>query len=116
MTESNPIAFVLPWYRPDAPHGAETNAGQMARHLTGMGVKAEVWTTCAQSLGTDWSENYHKSGRSTVNGVPVERFPVLAINRDRWGAIYQRLAHGGRVTVESEIGKGSVFSIHLPSR
>jgi glycosyltransferase involved in cell wall biosynthesis len=101
-TELPPIAFVLPWYGPDVPGGAETDARHMAERLRAAGVPVEVWTTCARHLGTDWSKNYHRPGRTEVNGVPVMRFPVLDINRDRYRAIHLRLAYGGRVTPEEE--------------
>lgn len=102
MERQAPIALVLPWYGLDIPGGAERDARHMAEHLRASGVAVEVWTTCARHLGTDWSENYHRPGRSTINGVPVTRFPVLSIDRDRYRSIHLRLAYGGRVTPEEE--------------
>ena len=102
MTGLPPIAFVVPWYGLDVPGGAETHVRHMAEHLRAEGVPVEVWTTCARRLGTDWSENHHQVGQTVINGVPVTRFPVLDINRDRYRAIHLRLAYGGSVTPEEE--------------
>jgi glycosyltransferase involved in cell wall biosynthesis len=113
MTERPPIAFVLPWYGLDVPGGAERDAREMAEHLRADGIKVEVWTTCARRLGTDWSENYHRPGRSTINGVPVTRFPVLSINRAHYRSIHLRLNYGGRVTPKEE---GIFFSRSIRSR
>jgi glycosyltransferase involved in cell wall biosynthesis len=102
MTRLPPIALVLPWYGPDVPGGAETDARHMAEHLRAKGVPIEVWTTCARRLGANWSENHHQAGQTVINGVPVTRFPVLDIDRDPYRAVHLRLAYGGRVTPEEE--------------
>lgn len=102
MTELPPIAFVVPWYGLDVPGGAETHVRHLAEHLRAAGIAVEVWATCARRLGVDWSENHHQAGQTVINGVPVTRFPVLEINRDRYRAIHLRLAYGGRVTPEEE--------------
>lgn len=102
MARRPPIAFVLPWYGPDVPGGAETDTRHLAEHLCAAGVPVEVWTTCSQRLGSDWNENHHRAGPTTINGVPVIRFAVTPIGRARYRAIHLRLAYGGRVTPEEE--------------
>jgi glycosyltransferase involved in cell wall biosynthesis len=102
MAEPVLIAFVLPWYGPDVPGGAETDARHMVEHLHAAGVPVEVWTTCARRLDSDWNQNYHRSGRTTANGVPVTRFPVSPVERDHYWRIHRRLAHDRRITPEEE--------------
>ena len=102
MAKGSSIAFVLPWYGPGVLGGAETDARHMVEHLCAAGVPVEVWTTCARGLGSDWNEDYHRPGRTTINGVPVTRFPVTPIDRDRYWAIHRKLAYNGRATLEEE--------------
>jgi glycosyltransferase involved in cell wall biosynthesis len=64
-------------------------------------------------LGADWSENHHRPGRSSINGVPVTRFPVLNIDRSRYHAIHLRLNYGGQVTPQEE---AHFFSRSIRSR
>jgi glycosyltransferase involved in cell wall biosynthesis len=97
-----PVALILPWYGPDVPGGAETDARHLAEHLCAAGYAAEVWTTCVRGLGSDWNENYHPPGRTMINGVPVTRFPVDVMNRDRYWSIHRRLAFGQAVTPREE--------------
>ena len=96
------LTLVLPWYGPEVPGGAERDARHLAEHLCAAGHPVEVWTTCAQHLGGDWNENYYRPGRNLINGVPVTRFPVTPMQRDRYWAIHRRLAQGGRVTPREE--------------
>jgi glycosyltransferase involved in cell wall biosynthesis len=102
MSKGSSIAFVLPWYGPGVLGGAETDARHMVEHLCTAGVPVEIWTTCARGLGSDWNENYHRPERTTINGVPVTRFPVTPMERDRYWAIHRKLAYGGRATPEEE--------------
>ncbi|MGD9100024.1 MAG: glycosyltransferase family 4 protein [Anaerolineae bacterium] len=113
MAKQPPIALVLPWYGPDVVGGAETNARHLAEHLRASGVPIEVWTTCARDADADWNRNHHPPGRSTINGVPVTRFPVTPVNRDRSWPIYRRLARGGRATPEEE---ALIYTLSIRSR
>ena len=65
--------------------------------------------------------------RDTGRGVPRDKWDTIFEEFVRLGAseksgaglglaVSQRLAHalGGRITVESEVGRGSIFTLHLP--
>jgi glycosyltransferase involved in cell wall biosynthesis len=98
----DPIAFVLPWYGPDVAGGAETDARLLAEHLCAQGAPVEVWTTCARGPGYDWSRDYHRPGRTVMGGVPVTRFPLTVMARERYWPIHRRLGRGGRAAPEEE--------------
>jgi glycosyltransferase involved in cell wall biosynthesis len=97
------LAFVTPWYGPDAPGGAEALARGTAEHLCRRGLPVEVLTTCARDIYSDWGRDHYRSGTESVNGVPVRRFPVRP-NRDRqaFDAINVRLMAGGTVSPADE--------------
>ncbi len=97
------LAFVTPWYGPDAPGGAEALARSTAEHLVRRGVPVEVLTTCARDVYSDWGVNHYRPGLDHVNGVPVRRFPVRA-PRDRhaFDAINMRLMAGASVSAADE--------------
>ena len=97
-----PLAFVLPWYGPDVPGGAEANARHTAEHLRAAGVPVEVWTTCVGGPAADWNENVHRPGTRLVNGVPVTRFPVTPVQRDAFARLHRQLARGRRLTPRQE--------------
>jgi glycosyltransferase involved in cell wall biosynthesis len=113
MTKQPPIAIVSPWYGPEVRGGAETDARHLAEHLHTRGVPIEVWTTCGQGADVDWNTNHYPPGRSVINGVPVTRFPVTQIDRDRSWPIYRRLARGGRVTPQEE---ALIYTLSVRSR
>lgn len=96
------ISFVLPWYGPDLPGGAEAEARRTIQHLQAAGVHVEVLTTCTRDLYADWGKNYHSPGRSVVNGVVVHRFPVEARQREAFDSINSRLIHNLPITADDE--------------
>ena len=97
------LAFVTPWYGPDAPGGAEAMARSTTEHLCRRGLPVEVLTTCARDVYSDWGRNHYRPGTESVNGVPVRRFPVRS-NRDRqaFDAINVRLMAGASVSPADE--------------
>jgi len=44
------IAFVIPWYGPDIPGGAERACKNLAENLSLRGVDVEILTTCARDF------------------------------------------------------------------
>jgi len=96
------IVFVTPWYGQDISGGAEAEVRRTAEHLREAGLPAEVWTTCVRDFRADWSQNYHRPGRSNENGVPVWRFPVRRRNRDAFDVVNLKLMHGLSITPEEE--------------
>jgi len=97
------LAFVTPWYGPEAPGGAEALARSTAECLCRRGLPVEVLTTCARDIYSDWGRDYFRAGTESVNGVPVRRFPVRS-HRDRqaFDAINLRLMAGATVTSADE--------------
>ncbi len=76
MTARSPLALVIPWYGPEAAGGAEIHARRLAESLRAAGLPIEVWTTCGRDSFAPRGESYHPAGLSSVNGVPVRRFPL----------------------------------------
>jgi len=68
------LAIVVQRYGADISGGAELHARYIAERLSAH-VDVRVLTTCARDYLT-W-RNEFPSGTEYVNGVPVERFPVL---------------------------------------
>lgn len=96
------ITFVLPWYGPDLPGGAEAEARRTIQHLRAAGVPVEVVTTCTRDLYADWGKNYHRPGTSPINGTPVHRFPVETRDRQAFDRINLRLMNNLPISAEDE--------------
>ena len=96
------IAFVTPWYGPDIPGGAESEARQTAQHLHQAGHDVEILTTCIRDFFADWSQNYHRPGLEMVNGLPVRRFRVEKRDKRPFDDINLQLIRGRKVTAEAE--------------
>ena len=97
-----PLVFVTPWYGPEVPGGAEALARHTAERLHQAGYDVSVMTTCLRDLYADWNDNYHRPGVTTINGVPVHRFPVEAADRAAFDAVNARLIHGRPVDAAAE--------------
>ncbi len=87
------ITFVLPWYGPDLPGGAEAEARRTIQNLQQAGVEVEVFTTCTRDLYADWGKNYHQPGTTTISGTTVHRYPVEPRDRQAFDRINGRLMH-----------------------
>jgi glycosyltransferase involved in cell wall biosynthesis len=74
--EPRSVAIVAPRYGGDFPGGAETSLRTIAESLHRVGLKVEVFTTCARTEGA-WS-NELPAGSGEHGGVAVHRFPVDA--------------------------------------
>jgi glycosyltransferase involved in cell wall biosynthesis len=96
------ITFVLPWYGPDLPGGAEAEARRTIQHLQAAGVPVEVVTTCTRDLYADWGRNYHQPGVSQVNGTTVHRFRVEPRDRQAFDRINLRLMNNQPISTEDE--------------
>ena len=76
-----PVAFVAPWFGEDIPGGAEAELRELTAHLHSAGMPLEILTTCVKDFSSDWSRNYHETGRSkTTDGITVRRFRVRKRN------------------------------------
>jgi len=87
-------AFVIPWYGPDIPGGAEAECRRTAENLVQRGAEVEILTTCLRSLEASWDRNHHRPGETMVNGVPVRRFPVDSREPAVFGPLNERLMRG----------------------
>ncbi|MBA3943690.1 MAG: glycosyltransferase family 4 protein [Herpetosiphonaceae bacterium] len=85
------ITFVIPWYGLEVKGGAELQCRRNAEELCRRGVRAEVFTTTAGGLLTDWSQPAFPPGIELLNGVLVHRFPVRPRNAARFDGLNIRL-------------------------
>lgn len=95
-------AFVIPWYGPDIPGGAEAVARRTAEKMVQHGLPVEVLTTCVRDFYADWSLNHHQAGLSEINRVPVRRFPVRPRDKLAFDAINAALMTGKAIGREDE--------------
>lgn len=94
------IAFVCPRYGIDAAGGAEMFTKWLAERLVKAGVDAKVLTTCARDH-FGW-ENYYEPGKETIEGVPVERFPVDRRDTAAFLKIQHKITSGWTVSPEDQ--------------
>lgn len=96
------IAFVTPWYGPDATGGMETVAHQTVTQLHQAGLTVEILTTCIRNFQSDWSTNYHRPGLTTENGIPVRRFAVKKRDKVRFDQINAKLMQRRTISAAEE--------------
>lgn len=96
------LAFVIPWYGPDIPGGAEAEARRTAEQLSQAGLEVEVLTTCIRDLYADWSHNFHNPGTEVINGVLVRRFRVNPRDGARFDIINRKLLQGLSISTDEE--------------
>ena len=96
------LAFVIPWYGPDIPGGAEALTRRTAEQLHQAGLSVEILTTCIRDIHSDWSKNFHKPGLEYVNGVLVRRFPVKPRDRQAFDQVNWRLMNNLPIGSEQE--------------
>lgn len=96
------IGFVIPWYGPDIPGGAEAALRGLAEHMADAGVDVEVLTTRVKEFGADWSRNYYPAGRTMVNNVPVVRFDVRERDSEGFDRVNFKFMQGLPVGYEEE--------------
>ncbi|MFN2223859.1 MAG: glycosyltransferase family 4 protein [Candidatus Promineifilaceae bacterium] len=96
------IAFVTPWYGQDIPGGAEALTRRTAGQMAAAGLPVEIITTTIRDFYADWSHNAHRPGITTIDGIPVRRFPVEARRADEFNRVNWRLTNGLEITSEEE--------------
>jgi glycosyltransferase involved in cell wall biosynthesis len=96
------ITFVIPWYGPQVPGGAELQCRRTAEEIVARGVPVEVFTTTAGGLMSDWARPTFPVGVDLVNGVRVQRFPVRARDAQTFDRLNRRLLAGERLTLIEE--------------
>ena len=70
------VAFVCPFFGPEASGGAEFASRSLAMHLAGSGITIDVLTTCLLDLPHGITRNHHAPGVSSDGPLTVRRFPV----------------------------------------
>ncbi len=88
------LGFVVPWYGPNIPGGAEAECRATARALQARGVAVEILTTCARDHAGDWTD-HHSEGVTEENGMVVRRFKVRPRNPVQYGRVQWRMTLGG---------------------
>lgn len=96
------ITFVIPWYGIEVAGGAELQCRRNAEELCARGVPAEVFTTTAGGLMSDWTAPAFPAGQDIVNGVRVHRFPVRERNSRIFDELNLRLMRGERLSLLEE--------------
>lgn len=96
------IGFVTPWYGETIPGGAEMALRGISRNLQKAGVEVEILTTCVKEFSADWNVNYHKSGISDSDGMPVRRFKVRKRNKYIFDSVNIKLMRGVHVSEKEE--------------
>src|SRR5262249_46607774 len=87
------LAFVIPWFGPRIPGGAEADCRDAARALATRGVPVEILTTCARDHASEGSD-HHPEGLSEEIGLPVRRFKVRPGDRGCFAGLNERLLGG----------------------
>ncbi|HEY3130474.1 MAG TPA: glycosyltransferase family 4 protein [Acidobacteriota bacterium] len=96
------LAFVIPWYGPEIPGGAENLCREWAEHLAEAGFEVEVLTTTIKEFQSNWNESYHKPGEYPENGVLVRRFPLRRGDHSAFNYINDKLLRGIPITPDEE--------------
>ena len=96
------IGFVVPWHGQNIPGGAEMALRGVTEHLNKAGVDVEILTTCVKDFMSDWNTNFHKSGLTIENDIPVRRFKVRKRNVDAFNRVNIKLMNDERLRPEEE--------------
>lgn len=96
------LAFVIPWFGLDIPGGAEAACRTTVLYLRQAGLDVEVLTTCLKEFRSNWGQNYYRPGSETLQGIPVQRFPVGRRDDRAFGRLNARLMKGLPITEDEE--------------
>lgn len=94
------IGFVIPWYGPEIPGGAERACKELAENLAARGLSVEILTTCAKDFYS-W-ENYYDEGVDLINNIPVRRFLVRERNPGLFDQLNAKILQGGELSFLEE--------------
>lgn len=106
------IAFIAPFYGPNAAGGAESECRNTAQCLAAAGVDVSVLTTCLLDLQHDWNVNVHKAGVSRDGLITVHRFRVEPTDLFVFGDLNRRLIAGATLSDEEEL---TFAALHITS-
>ena len=96
------IAFVCPFFGPEASGGAEFAARSLALHLTGADLQVEILTTCLLDLPHGITENVHPEGTTLDGPLTVRRFPVDKADMRHFGMLNDLVIGGTALTLAEE--------------
>src|SRR4051794_10892276 len=96
------IGFVIPWFGPENPGGAEFLCRSTAKRLASAGAQVEILTTCVKEFASDWNVNFYKPGVDDYAGIPVRRFKVRKRNTAAFDRINRRLMADLPMNAEQE--------------
>jgi len=94
--------FVIPWYGESIPGGAESLCRSLVKALLGLGIQAEVLSTCVERFGSDWNHNFHPEGTTVEAGVTVRRFQVRQRDTAVFDQVNYKLMHNLPMTSADE--------------
>ncbi len=97
------IAFVCPFFGPDASGGAEFAARSLALHLADAGMQVDILTTCLQDLPHGLTGNIHPAGVSADGPLSVRRFPVESPDMRHFGLLNDLILGGTPLTWDEEL-------------
>lgn len=90
------VSFVIPWYGPDIPGGAEAECRHTALNLHRRGIPVQILTTCARDHASGW-ENFYREGVYEDEGMTVRRFRVRPRNAARFAWLNGRILRGEEI-------------------
>lgn len=96
------IAFVCPFFGPEASGGAEFAARSLALHLAAAGVTVEVLTTCLLDLPHGLTGNVHAEGTTSDGPLTLRRFPVVKADMRHFGMLNDLIIGGATLTITEE--------------
>jgi len=97
------VAFVCPFFGPEASGGAEFAARSLALHLADAAVRVDVLTTCLLDLPHGITGNVHPEGATADGPLTVRRFKVEAADMRQFGTLNDLIIGGTPLTVADEL-------------
>src|SRR4051794_16725740 len=96
------IGFVIPWFGPEIPGGAEMECRVTARKFHERGLNVEILTTCVKDFHSDWGKNHHSAGIEDWDGIAIRRFKAKRRNSATFDQINIKLMKGERISLDEE--------------
>lgn len=101
MANSKSI-FVTPWYGNSATGGAETICRTVANHLSDIGMKVEIYSTCSKSFQGKWKNDF-PPGKYKENGLTIHRFRIDSRDEDVFNFYNNKLTSSIPISENNEM-------------
>jgi len=75
------LIFVTPWFGDSATGGAETICKTVASHLSDIGMKVEIFSTCSKGFQGKWKNDF-SPGKYKEKGLTIHRFRIDSRDED----------------------------------